>query len=138
MAFKLQNQLGLWGERIAEQEYLKLGYVLVARNIYNGKGKRLGEIDLVMRTDKVLVFVEVKTRRPSKFGMASESVTRTKQKRLIKIVHWFTRCFPQYASLQPQIDVCAIDVSETTLEQGDLDNAPKNVIIIPSAVTLDY
>ena len=133
MAFLVQNKLGKWGERKAEQEYLKQGYVLVARNIYNTRGKRLGEIDLVIRTETELVFVEVKTRRAGKFGTAVESITKLKQQKLIRTVQWFCRLFPQYAYLQPRIDVCAIDV--TVIGDGtDLDNCPVNVIIIPHAV----
>lgn len=129
MAFLVRNKLGAWGERKAEQLYLKRGYILVARNIYNTKGKRLGEIDLVFRNDTKIIFVEVKTRRKSKFGLASEAVNNAKKQRLIRAVHWFLRMFPRYSQLQPRIDVCAINV--------DFDKSSINVIIIPSAVTLD-
>jgi putative endonuclease len=128
MAFFVQNKLGAWGERIAEQQYLKRGYILVARNIYNTKGKRLGEIDLIFRGDKEVIFVEVKTRRKSKYGSAVESITPTKKLRLIRAVQWFLRMFPRYAKLRPRIDVCAIDIDKQAI----------NVIIIPYAVTLDY
>jgi putative endonuclease len=133
MAFKLSNKLGLWGEQRAEDEYLKRGYVLVARNICNNRGKRMGEIDLIMRTDTELVFVEVKTRRGNKYGSAAESITLAKKKKIIRIVDWFRRLFPQYSTLNPRIDVCAIDVGFAQ----NLDNGPGNVIIIPYAVTLD-
>ena len=42
-----------------------------------------GEIDLIMREGKYLVFVEVRKRSSQQFGGAIASVTRTKQKRLI-------------------------------------------------------
>lgn len=129
MTFKLQNKIGIWGEKLAENYYLKRGYVLVARNVYNFKGKRLGEIDLVVRSETELIFVEVKVRRNDRFGSPQESVTRAKQKKLLKIVHWFCRAFPCYQSLTPRIDVCAITTN--------IDKTVVNVIIIPSAVTLD-
>lgn len=136
MAFLVKNKLGAWGERLAEQEYLKRGFVLVARNIYNTRGKRLGEIDLVLRTETELIFVEVKTRRAGKFGTAAESISRSKKQKLIRTVQWFCRLFPQYGYLQPRIDVCAVDV--TVVGDGsDLDNCPVNVIIIPSAIDLN-
>lgn len=137
MAFLVTNKLGEWGERKAEQEYLKRGYVLVARNIYNHRGKRLGEIDLVFRSDKKLIFVEVKTRRAGRFGMASESITRAKRLKLFRTAQWFIRLFPQYNQLRPRIDVCAIDVSVFG-SNSNLDNCPVNVIIIPSAIDLNY
>ena len=127
MAFLVSNKLGAWGERVAEQKYLKRGYILVARNIYNTKGKRLGEIDLIFRNEHRIIFVEVKARRGNKFGSALESITHVKKQRLLRAVRWFRRVFPRYARLQPRIDVCAIDI----------DNRSINVIIIPDAVTLD-
>ena len=42
-----------------------------------------GEIDLIMRDDKYLVFVEVRQRADARFGGAVASVTLTKQNRLI-------------------------------------------------------
>ena len=137
MAFKLKNKLGIWGERLAEQEYLKRGFVLVARNIYNTRGKMLGEIDLVMRSHQSIVFIEVKVRRGGKFGSAKESITKQTRAKLIRTVHWFLRRFPDYATLRPRIDVFAVDLAADAVTAG-IDKQAINVIIIPSAVTLDY
>lgn len=134
MAFYVRKTLGAWGEQIACEEYLRRGLVLVARNIHNHRGKQLGEIDLVMRTDQQLVFVEVKTRRPSRFGSGAEAVTKQKQRKLVRIISWFCRRFPQYNRLQPRIDVCVVEVGFGS----QLDKSAPNVIIIPDAVTLDY
>jgi len=58
------------------------GFTLVAQN-FHGK---VGEIDLVMAKDKLLIFVEVRLRRPSRFGSAAESVTFAKQRKISKTV----------------------------------------------------
>ncbi len=138
MAFNVKNKLGIWGERVAEREYLKRGFVLVARNVHNTRGKMLGEIDLVVRSDRSLVFVEVKVRRGDRFGSAVQSISKVKQRKLIRIVNWFLRRFPQYGNLQPRIDVCAIDAVPAAFRLGgNIDKRAINVIIIPSAVTLD-
>ncbi len=55
------------------------GLRLVERN-WRCKG---GEIDLIMRDGKVLVFVEVRARGSSRFGGAGASITGLKQARLI-------------------------------------------------------
>ncbi len=138
MAFKLKNKLGIWGERLAEQRYLERGFVLVARNVYNTRGKMLGEIDLVVRSYKSLVFIEVKVRRGKKFGSAAESISKQKRQKLIRTVQWFIRRYPGYANLQPRIDVCAIDIAPKATFASHLDNPAVNVIIIPSAVDLNY
>jgi putative endonuclease len=43
---------------------------------------REGELDLVVRRDRTLVFCEVKTRRGTGFGLPAEAVTVAKQRRL--------------------------------------------------------
>lgn len=138
MAFSFRKKFGEWGERIACEEYLQQGYVLVARNIYNHRGKQMGEIDLIMRSERKLIFVEVKTRRGNRFGTGSEAITKLKQKKLIKIVSWFCRRYPQYGQLQPCIDVCVIELGTGSKFSTNLDKSAVNVIIISDAVTLDY
>lgn len=129
MAFTVTNSLGAWGEQIAGQFYRARGYRIVARNICNPRGKRFGEIDLIAIRDRVIVFVEVKTRRPSQFGPAVLAVPKDKQAKLLKMVQWFLYTFPQFAELQPRIDICAIDVLT-------LDKRAKNVTILPNAVEI--
>jgi putative endonuclease len=44
---------------------------------------RMGEIDLILRDGKTVVFVEVRMRRGRVFGGAAESITTAKQAKLI-------------------------------------------------------
>ncbi len=44
---------------------------------------RLGEIDLIMRHGRCLVFVEVRQRRNHRFGGAAESIDARKRRKLI-------------------------------------------------------
>lgn len=50
---------------------------------------RGGEIDLIMRDGRTLVFVEVRLRNRDDFGSAAESVTRSKQKRVIHAAQYY-------------------------------------------------
>jgi putative endonuclease len=59
-----RRRLGQAGEDLALAHLERLGYDLVVRN----HRTRWGEIDLVVHDGKVLVFVEVKTRRASVSG----------------------------------------------------------------------
>ena len=71
------HRAGKYWEQQAEAFLLKQGLSLVARNFLT----QLGEIDLIMRDESRLVFVEVRYRRRSRFTSAAGSVTQQKQKR---------------------------------------------------------
>ncbi len=57
----------------------KNGLNLLTRN-YQCK---YGEVDLVMKSDKTLVFVEVRLRKSNQYGTAAETVTAKKQHKII-------------------------------------------------------
>ena len=73
--------LGDLGERLAAQYLEKEGYLIRERN-YRCP---IGEIDLVATEGDCLVFVEVRTRRGKRFGSPEESMTLTKQQRLVDL-----------------------------------------------------
>lgn len=135
---KAIDNIGAWGEYYAARLYVKKGYKLLARNSYNHKGKRYGEIDFVVTHGSKIVFVEVKTRLSNKYGNPEESVTLQKQKRIIKAVQWFLNQHPQFSSYQPRIDVCSIILSEAAAFSflPDLDKFVKYSKIITNAVEL--
>ncbi len=70
--------LGADGEATAAAWYEARGYQVLHRNWRC----REGELDLVVRRGRELVFVEVKTRRTDRFGIPAEAITPTKQRRL--------------------------------------------------------
>jgi putative endonuclease len=80
------------------------GLELVERNF----SCRLGEIDLVMLDTNILVFVEVKYRRKSRYGHAAEQVTASKRKKLVNSALVFLSCRDKYASLACRFDVVGI------------------------------
>src|SRR3954470_168691 len=59
MSTDLRHRLGRTGESLALRHLERCGFTLVARN----HRTRFGEIDLIVRDDRTLVFCEVKTRR---------------------------------------------------------------------------
>lgn len=72
-------------ERLA-MDYLKSkGLVSITNNFRC----RFGEIDLIMKDKNTLVFVEVKFRTQTNFGDASETITTTKQSKLIKTANLY-------------------------------------------------
>jgi putative endonuclease len=70
--------LGAAGEAVAERFYREKGCAILEKNFIF----RHGEIDLIVRDNEELVFVEVKTRRGGRFGAPEESVTQRKQQLL--------------------------------------------------------
>ncbi len=72
-------QKGAQYEDQALQFLLDQGLTLIARN-YRCK---CGELDLLMEEKGVLIIVEVRYRKNNRYGSALESVTTTKQSRIV-------------------------------------------------------
>jgi len=73
-----QNNLGKLGEDCAVTRLTSLGYSLVERNFHN----YYGELDLIMRKNGELIFVEVKT---VSSGAGYEPVEQMTRRKLIHI-----------------------------------------------------
>lgn len=96
------NQDGKKGEFIA-LFFLRLkGYKCLAKNYKTP----VGEIDLVMRKKKTLVFVEVKT-RPS-LDEALESLRHAQKQRILRTSLWFMKEFKTYANYDIRFDFIGI------------------------------
>ena len=95
--------LGQWGEEVAARHLQRLGMKILERNVRTP----VGEIDLVARHGRTLVFVEVKTRRGRIFGVPQESVGRTKQRQILRAAQWYLGD-GKGRGLQPRFDVVAV------------------------------
>ena len=93
---------GAWGEAQAAQFLRKKHYKLVAAEFRS----RFGEIDLIVKDRKFLVFVEVKLRKNDNFAQAMEYVDRYKQDRLRSTAAFYLSQHP--TKLQPRFDVVEI------------------------------
>jgi putative endonuclease len=72
------DAVGAYGERVAMRTLALAGMEILDRNWRC----RDGELDLVARDDKVIVFCEVKTRRSRWFGEPIDAITFVKVRRL--------------------------------------------------------
>jgi putative endonuclease len=77
----LAGWLGDEGEKLAARYLRRIGYKIIARRYRTV----LGEIDLIARDGRFLVFVEVKTRRSSASGLPVEAVDLSKQRQLTRL-----------------------------------------------------
>jgi putative endonuclease len=100
--------LGKAGEDLACEELERRGYSIIARR-YRRRG---GELDIVARDGKTMVFVEVKTREGRAFGEACEAVTANKRRTITRLAfdylmrHRLTEC------------ACRFDVVSIRFESG--------------------
>jgi len=72
-------QTGAYYEDMALRYLLTQGLVFIGRN-YRCKW---GELDLLMRDQSFFVVIEVRYRKNNRYGSAAESVTASKQKKII-------------------------------------------------------
>ena len=100
--------MGGWGEALALSFLREHGYSPVAM----GYRTRFGEIDLIVRDKRYLVFVEVKLRKNSQFADARAHVTKGKQERIRTTASiWLAE---NETELQPRFDVIEIYAPEGT------------------------
>jgi len=71
---------GNLGEDAAASHLLSKGFVVLRRNYHT----RQGEVDIIARDAKFLLFVEVKARGEAMWGTPCEAVTPGKQRKIIK------------------------------------------------------
>ena len=74
----LKIKIGKFGQQLAAQFLLKKGYQLLASNYHC----QAGELDLILIDNQQIVFVEVKTRLSTDFGLPEEAINQTKKEKL--------------------------------------------------------
>ena len=92
------NNLGADAEQIAATYLQQQGLALITSNYHC----RFGEIDLIMREGKTLVFVEVRMRSNASFGGAGMSITPSKQHKLARTAEHYLQ---QHGSVACRFDV---------------------------------
>ena len=96
-------KLGMWGEEQAALYLRRRGIKILHRN-YRAP---VGEIDIVARHKKLLLFVEVKTRRTVVCGVPAEAVGPVKQRQILRTAEWFLQQ-EKLPQLQPRFDVVSV------------------------------
>lgn len=73
------------GEQKAAEYLKQQGYRILQRNFYS----RYGEIDIIAREGRYLVFIEVKYRTNTSHGSPQEAVSRKKQRTICKVANYY-------------------------------------------------
>jgi putative endonuclease len=107
----MENMItGREGENHAAEYLEKLGWIIETKNFYAAKG----EIDIIAwRNERVLVFVEVKTRRDDNFGKPYEAVTSKKQEHIARAAGVFMQKIGHEGAIR-------FDVISVILKNGEL------------------
>jgi len=104
--------LGAAGEELAVDFLRRQRYVIVTRN-FRCKG---GEVDVIARDGKTLVFVEVKTRRNLSYGVPQLAVTPFKQRQISKAaLTWLAK--NKLLDAVARFDVIAVQFKEAGAHQ---------------------
>ncbi|SFN04733.1 putative endonuclease [Izhakiella capsodis] len=105
-----RQQRGQQCEQQARRWLEQAGLRFIAANVrFRG-----GELDLIMRDEDTLVFVEVRYRRNDYFGGAAASVTRSKQRKLQHAAAcWLADSGARFKNAPCRFDVVAVTGSQT-------------------------
>lgn len=104
------NTLGSDAENLAAIYLQQRGLKLLDKNYRS----RYGEIDLVMRDGKTLVFVEVRLRRQQGFGGAAFSITTSKRQKIIRTAAQYLQ---KHGSANCRFDVILMhDATDSAIE----------------------
>ena len=108
-----KKQVGNQAERLAQSYLEQSGLIYCATNF----SCKTGEIDLIMMDEETLVFVEVRYRANSDRGSPLETVTLSKQRKLIRAASYYLQ--QHFGDRWP---ACRFDVIGIS---GPLDQAPR-------------
>lgn len=98
-------ELGRWGEDLAVQHLQAAGCEVLARNWRCPQG----ELDVVVRDGRALVFVEVKARSGRGFGEPAEAVGPVKVRRLRRLACcWLEQNRPADVGHELRFDVVSV------------------------------
>jgi putative endonuclease len=113
-----RKQTGRRGEDIAASFLTEKGYRIIERNWRCP----VGELDLIAHDQDILVFVEVRSRSGSRFGLAEESITPAKQARLVELAQTYIQ-EKALAAQQWRIDVVAVQLGRGLPQINHIENA---------------
>lgn len=116
-----KKAFGNEGEALAEEYLRDKGFQVLARN-YRTK---IGEIDLILNREDLLVFAEVKSRKSHRFGKGFEAVDHKKQQTLRRVAEQYLAYEKQRMKprMTMRFDVVDVFVQGETVTVNHIENA---------------
>ena len=130
-----KHLLGQWAEQTALLFLQSQQYQYVNKNYHS----RFGEIDLIVKRDNELVFVEVKARSAGSYAEACEVISYSQQRKIIKTAQFFLQRYPNYYNCDCRFDVICFDFPQKLAKtvQPDFSKLQYDQQWIKHAFTLD-
>ena len=130
-----KHLLGQWAEQTALLFLQSQQYQYVNKNYHS----RFGEIDLIVKRDNELVFVEVKARSAGSYAEACEVISYSQQRKIIKTAQFFLQRYPNYYNFDCRFDVICFDFPQKLAKtvQPDFSKLKYDQQWIKHAFTLD-
>lgn len=110
-AHENRRRTGSRYEQLAAASLVRMGFEILEQNYRC----RAGEIDLIAREQRYLVFIEVKYRSSGQSGDPAEAVDRKKQRRIIKTARYYLMTHGYSEDTPCRFDVAAILGEEVRL-----------------------
>lgn len=107
-----RRRIGSRFESLAADYFAREGYTILERNWQTGHK----EIDLIVKKDALVVFVEVKAAKSDSFGHPVERVNRTKRARLLQAARQYSQ--------DPRLGGCDFRFDVITFLDGQLEHFP--------------
>jgi putative endonuclease len=98
------NSRGMLAEQYAESWLCKKKLKILSCNYRS----RWGEIDIIALDKKTLCFIEVRYRKSDQYGSAIETVTQSKQQRIIRTAQIYLQQNEKYIDEQIRFDVLSL------------------------------
>ncbi len=115
---KDKKRLGSRGEELATKYIEQKGYRLLARNY----STPYGELDIVAKEGKTLVFIEVKTRSSGRYGTGVEAISHWKERHLVTAAQIFCKRY-HLEQVDCRFDVISIFYAGSAYRLHHIENA---------------
>jgi len=112
------QKFGERGENLAVWYLKQNGYKIIEQNYRS----RMGEIDIIAKDGKTIVFVEVKSRRSIRYGSPKWAVTPKKQRKISMVALHYLKA-TQQTDTKARFDVVAITSNQDEPQIEIVENA---------------
>jgi|SRR5690242_12732317 putative endonuclease len=99
------NTTGALGEKMAVEYLIKKGFAILHQNWRYGNW----EVDIIASQNSILHFIEVKTRRNTKYGYPEDDVSKKKILNLINASEEYLIAHPEWKRIQ--FDILSININ---------------------------